>query len=239
MPNTRQARRCSSSRMGTSASRVMSGGVWSLEPAPPLVMHTVMISLPARAHFAKVPPTVNSWSSGCAWMLITRGGGTGSLRTDRVERARSGTPGVAVASSGVESVIPSTGSGRGACAGELGDLRLDLGARHRADHLVHDLTVLDEEDGRNRADTVARSQRRLLVHVDLGERHSSVRGLGQLLEHGRDGPAGTAPRRPEIDHPDAFGDGQRLVERLLGEVDDALVVSVFFVAGAHESSSCR
>src|SRR5262244_2112686 len=239
MPRTRQARRCSSSRMGTNASRVMSGGVWSLEPAPPLVMHTVTISLPARAHFARVPPTVNSWSSGCAWMLITRGGGDGSLRTDRVERARSGTPGVGVASSGVESVIPWISSGRGTCAGELGDLRLDLGARYRADHLVHDLTVLDEEDGGNGANTVARGQRRLLVHVDLGQRHGSVRGLGQLLEHGRDGPAWTAPGRPEIDHPDSLGGGQRLVEGLLREVDNALVVFVFAVAPVHQNSSCR
>src|SRR5215472_4119018 len=172
-------------------------------------------------------------------MLITRGGGAGSFRGDLAERARSGTPGVGVASSGVESVMPRAGSGLCARPGELGDLRLNLRAGHRADHLVHDLAVLDEENSWNGADAVAGSQTRLLVHVDLGQRHASVRSLGQLLEYGRDGPAGTAPRGPEIDHPDAFGGGQRFVERLLGEVDDALIVSVFFVAGAHESSSCR
>src|SRR4029077_21271515 len=50
-----------------------------LEPAPPLVMHTVTTSQPARAHLARVPPTVNSWSSGCAWMLIARLGAGGSF----------------------------------------------------------------------------------------------------------------------------------------------------------------
>jgi len=29
-----------------------------------------------------VPPTVNSWSSGCAWMLIARFGAGGSLGLD-------------------------------------------------------------------------------------------------------------------------------------------------------------
>jgi hypothetical protein len=38
-------------------------------------MQTVTISLPARAHVARVPATVNSWSSGCAWIDITRAGG--------------------------------------------------------------------------------------------------------------------------------------------------------------------
>src|SRR5581483_3017999 len=78
-PRMRQASRCSSSRMTTRAYRVMSGGVYLLEPAPPLVMHTVITSHPARAHLASVPPTVNSWSSGCAWMLIARFGAGGSF----------------------------------------------------------------------------------------------------------------------------------------------------------------
>src|SRR5258705_9940809 len=56
----------------------MSSGVYLLEPAPPRVMQTATISQPARAHFASVPPTVNSWSSGCAWMLMTRAGAAGS-----------------------------------------------------------------------------------------------------------------------------------------------------------------
>src|SRR5688572_7065200 len=74
MPSTAHAARCSSWRIFSSRSRVMSAGVESFEPASPLVMHTVTISLPARAHVASVPATVNSWSSGCAWIDITRAG---------------------------------------------------------------------------------------------------------------------------------------------------------------------
>src|SRR5258705_8821988 len=78
----------------------MSSGVYLLEPAPPLVMHTETTSQPARAHLASVPPTVNSWSSGCAWMLITRLGAGGSRRAALVGLARSGTPGDADSASG-------------------------------------------------------------------------------------------------------------------------------------------
>src|SRR5207249_5837631 len=80
-------------------------GVWSFDPAPPLVMHTVTISLPARAHLASVPPTVNSWSSGCAWMLITRLGAGGSRRAVFAGLARSGTSGAAGSASGSWAVM--------------------------------------------------------------------------------------------------------------------------------------
>ena len=53
-------------------------GVNSLDPAFPLVMQTETIVLPAWAHLASVPATVNSWSSGWAWMQNTRPGGVGS-----------------------------------------------------------------------------------------------------------------------------------------------------------------
>src|SRR5262245_46845834 len=76
--------------MGARASRVMLAGVYSLEPALPLVMHTVITALPERAHFAKVPPTVNSWSSGWAWMLMTRAGAAGSERPGVASGATSG-----------------------------------------------------------------------------------------------------------------------------------------------------
>ena len=56
-------------------------------------MHTVTMAVPARAHLARVPPTVNSWSSGWAWMLITRAGGAGSPAV-RFFLPCSGTPGV-------------------------------------------------------------------------------------------------------------------------------------------------
>src|SRR5688500_13953938 len=42
-------------------------------------MTTEMISQPAFAHLASVPPMENSWSSGCAWMLIASWGIYSSL----------------------------------------------------------------------------------------------------------------------------------------------------------------
>src|SRR5229473_828731 len=106
MPRTRQASRCSSSRIGTRASRVMSAGVWSFDPAPPLVIHTVTISLPDRAHLASVPPTVNSWSSGCAWMLIAQAGAAGSTAVLRRRAPRSGMPGLVSALSSATGHAP-------------------------------------------------------------------------------------------------------------------------------------
>ena len=58
----------------------MSGGVKRFDPPVPRVMQTVTMVLPARAHLASVPPTVNSWSSGWAWMLIDAGRGRGLHR---------------------------------------------------------------------------------------------------------------------------------------------------------------
>src|SRR5437667_3376602 len=78
--------------MGARPSRVISGGVCRFEPAWPLVMHTETTSLPARAHLARVPPTVNSWSSGWAWIERTRAGAAGSAPGSRSGVARSGTP---------------------------------------------------------------------------------------------------------------------------------------------------
>src|ERR1700730_3328986 len=242
MPSTRQARRCSSSRIGTSASRVMSAGVCSFEPVPPLVMHTVTISLPARAHFASVPPTVNSWSSGWAWMLITRLGGGGSRRAGFASFARSGTPGAAVSPSGSWAVTVSGSGTSGALVsglhvhrGKAGQLCLDLSLRHRADHLIRDRAVLDEENGRDGADPVPSREGRLLVHIDLRQGHASLRGQRQFFEHRGDGSAGTAPCGPKIHHPHALGGGERFVEGLLGEMHDAGLGT--FLLRAHGSSS--
>src|SRR2546427_7119188 len=68
-------------------------------------MQTVMTRLPERAHLASVPPTVNSWSSGWAWMLIAQAGAAGSAALLRRRAPRSGTPG---AVSAVSSAIGDT-----------------------------------------------------------------------------------------------------------------------------------
>src|SRR5882724_1869029 len=200
-------------------------------------MHTVTISLPARAHLASVPPTVNSWSSGCAWMLITRLGAGGSRRAAFAGLARSGTPGVADSASGswaaIDSGSRSATDGSGRDRGQTGQLRLDLRLGDGTDDLIRDLAILDEQDGRDGANAVARREGGLLVHIHFGQRHSALRRLRQLFEHRGDGSAGATPRRPEIHHPYTLGRGQRLIEGLLGEMHDARLGAGVFLLGAH------
>src|SRR5439155_14214484 len=62
-------------------------------------------------------------------------------------------------------------------------------------------------------------QPRILVDIDLHQRHPTFRGRGQLLEDGRDRPTWTAPLCPEVDHHETLVRDQRLVEALLGQVD--------------------
>src|SRR5216683_3891992 len=72
-------------------------------------MQTVMTRLPERAHLASVPPTVNSWSSGWAWMLIAQAGDAGSAAVLRRRLPRSGTPGVVSAVSSATGDTPELG----------------------------------------------------------------------------------------------------------------------------------
>src|SRR5215831_3054226 len=83
---------------------------------------------------------------------------------------------------------------------------------NRPDDLIDDLTVLDEENRRNGTDAITRCQRRTLVHVDLHQHHSPLRGPDQLVEDRRDRPAWTAPLRPEINQHQTLGRDERLVE---------------------------
>src|SRR5215470_6525406 len=92
------------------------------------------------------------------------------------------------------------------------DTLLQHGLGNRADDLVDDLTVLDEEDGRNGADAVPGCQRRTLVHVDLHQRHSTLGRLDQLVEDRSDRPARAAPLRPEINERQTLYCDERLVE---------------------------
>ncbi len=59
----------------------------------------------------------------------------------------------------------------------------------------------------------------VLVDVDLYQRHLAFRGFGDLLEDRRDRPARAAPLSPEVDHHEALGRDQRLIEVPLGQVD--------------------
>src|SRR5205085_10389895 len=76
---------------------------------------------------------------------------------------------------------------------------LDGALRLRPDRRGGRLAVLEEDDRRNRDDPVLLRERRLLVDVDLHEAELLAALVGDLVEDGRDGVAGTAPLGPEVD----------------------------------------
>src|SRR4051794_8354013 len=66
--------------------------------------------------------------------------------------------------------------GSGALSGGrvLLELRLDHGLRHRADDLIDDLAVLEEQQHRNRADIETRSRLDVRVHIHLRDLDPSL-----------------------------------------------------------------
>src|SRR5258705_12522290 len=89
---------------------------------------------------------------------------------------------------------------RSRSAGQVLQPLQDLALRHGADQPILLRAVLEEQELRDRLDPEARRERRMLVHVDLADRHLVAQLARDLLEHGPDNPAGPAPRRPEVDH---------------------------------------
>src|SRR5207237_6016653 len=75
----------------------------------------------------------------------------------------------------------------------------DLPLGRRAHEPVLLDTVLEEHELRDRLHAEARRQRRLFVHVHLGDRGLIADLARDLVEHGSADPARTAPRRPEVD----------------------------------------
>src|SRR5436309_11746669 len=75
----------------------------------------------------------------------------------------------------------------------------DLALGHEADDLVAQGAVLEEHELRDRLHAEARREHRMLVHVDLADRHRVAQLPRDLVQHRRDRPARTAPRRPEVD----------------------------------------
>ena len=66
------------------------------------------------------------------------------------------------------------------------DALLKGGLGNRADNLVDDLAILDEEDRRDGPDPGTSRQRGALVDADLNQLHSTVRGQDQVVEDRRD-----------------------------------------------------
>src|SRR3989475_5022923 len=94
---------------------------------------------------------------------------------------------------------------------------LQHGFGRRTEDPVDDRALLEEQDRRDRPDPIPSRQPWILVDIDLHRRHPAFRGLGQLLEDGRDRPTWTAPLCPEVDHHETRGRDQRLIEVLLGQ----------------------
>ena len=85
---------------------------------------------------------------------------------------------------------------------------LDLAFRLGAHEAVHRLPLVEGEHGRNRLDAQLLRDLRILVDVDLDQRHLAAGVSHRLLQNRRELLAGAAPGRPEID------DHRRLLRRL-------------------------
>ena len=66
------------------------------------------------------------------------------------------------------------------------------------DHLFGDLTVLDDEQGWNRADTKLSGESLMLVNVDLADFDFALKFRGEFVQHGRNHFARSTPFGPEI-----------------------------------------
>src|SRR6185312_7892514 len=88
--------------------------------------------------------------------------------------------------------------------GMLLKLRRQPCLRHGAHDRVHQLAVLEEQNGRNRSHV--EPHRSLLICVDVQLRDLRLTDVldGQLVEHGGDRAARAAPGRPKIDHGQAL-----------------------------------
>src|SRR3990172_8250041 len=82
----------------------------------------------------------------------------------------------------------------------LHDPRLERALRHRADHLVHELPVPEEQERRDAHHPELLELRLVLVAVDLRE-HDLARVLPrELVDRRGDCVAGAAPLRPEVNN---------------------------------------
>src|SRR5215213_5885797 len=103
-------------------------------------------------------------------------------------------PGVA----GSTELLRARDCNRECCFSQLqAELCRELVLRQGSYRLLGDLPLFEAGDGRDARDAVVHRCGRIVVHVDLDERHVLAR-LGHLLEDWGDAPARHAPRRPEI-----------------------------------------
>ena len=114
------------------------------------------------------------------------------------------------------------GGCRGQPADELGHRLLGQGADETVDHLA----VPEGEHGGDGLDLKAAGDGRVLVHVDLGQGHRPLGGVDHLLDDGPEGPARTAPGRPQVDHHRELGRSAQdfLFEGGIGDIDHRITI---------------
>src|SRR6266487_5193926 len=71
--------------------------------------------------------------------------------------------------------------------------------RNSPDDLVNLLAILEHQQGRNSHDIKPARRRRVLVRVQLPERHLAAILFGEPVDYRRDQTAGATPRRPAVD----------------------------------------
>jgi hypothetical protein len=70
---------------------------------------------------------------------------------------------------------------------------------YQSHDLIHNISVFDNQEGRQGLNPEKSRHTRIGLHVEGGDLRSSTELYGDLLDHWRQGAAGTAPRRPDID----------------------------------------
>src|SRR5213595_3490221 len=110
--------------------------------------------------------------------------------------------------------------------------RFEGALRHRADALVDELAVLEEEQRRDPHDHELLRDPRVLVRVELRERHLARVGLRQLVDHRGNRAAGRAPLGPEVDD-DVRMLLNRLVEIGVGDMDGRVRGGNFYLLVRH------
>src|SRR6058998_4416731 len=100
----------------------------------------------------------------------------------------------------------------------LFDTFLERRTGHRPDDLIDELPVFEEEEGRDAHDHVSLRDLRILVGVQLRERHLACILLREVLDDRGDRATRCAPLRPEI-HNDEWFLFDDLIEVSIGYLD--------------------
>ena len=87
----------------------------------------------------------------------------------------------------------------------------------QADDRFDDLAALEDENRRNAADAELRRGVRVLVHVELADRHLAVVVGRERVDRRRQPPARAAPLRPEVDEHGLVRLDHGLLEVAIGE----------------------